>query len=327
MHESSEDVLVVAPGGEGGVASAVRAVLPELTGARWARIGRTPGDPIGARAFLDARAAARSARVVHVHPSLRWRAFPRDLAVAAGHRRVVHLHGWDEGRLAAVERSARLGRWLRTVLRGAIVASASETLAARLRGLGVETETVPNAVLLSSLPVRRDPVPDEVLYLGRLVAGKGVEVLVDAARGADFRVTVAGEGPLRAELERRAPPNARFVGWVSAEVRSELLARASVLALPSEAEASPVAVVEALASGVPVVARPVGDVPHLVDGAGVLLSSWDPRAWRDTLTRVLDRPPEMTEARDRIRAMVAPEAVAGRWRELHRRARGLGTRG
>ncbi|MCB9689398.1 MAG: glycosyltransferase family 4 protein [Alphaproteobacteria bacterium] len=323
MVEPANGVLVVSPGGEGGVASAVRAVLPELPEVRWMPVGRGIGDRLGWGRAIAARRAAWDAEVVHVHPSFRWRALPRDLAVASGSRggRVIHLHGYDERWLDRFARSRTWSHALRRALGDAVVASASSRLASALGGLGIGAEVVPNAVRLADLPAHRHPAPDEVLFLGRLAPGKGAELLVEAARGADFVVTIAGTGPLATALRARAPANVRFVGWADAEARAALLARATLLALPSEGEASPVAVVEALACGLPVVASPVGDVAELVGDAGVLVSDRDPAAWRRALTHALASPPPTAVVQAATRERVDPAQVAARWRTLHAAAR------
>jgi glycosyltransferase involved in cell wall biosynthesis len=79
---------------------------------------------------------------------------------------------------------------------------------------------------------------------------------------------IAGDGPLRAELEAQAgrlglfPGKVEFAGRLSDPV--ELYRKASVLLLTSDFEGTPNVVLEAMASGVPIVATRVGDVPELL---------------------------------------------------------------
>lgn len=141
------------------------------------------------------------------------------------------------------------------------------------------------APFVRSLPRVAPDGPDCVLFVGRLVAGKGP---LEAARawresGVDLPLVVAGAGPLRPDLERLG---ARVVGWVGRDGLAALHARARVLVMASRwQEPFGIAGLEALASGVPVAAWdsggvrewhpgeglvPWGDVPALASAIGAL---------------------------------------------------------
>ena len=105
---------------------------------------------------------------------------------------------------------------------------------------------------------------ETVLFVGRLVDVKGIDVLIDAARGASWSVIVAGPG-----TPPDAPSNVRFVGAVNPRQRNELLAACDALAIPSRrlrsgrTEGSPVIAQEGLLSGIPIVASNVGGLSTL----------------------------------------------------------------
>jgi glycosyltransferase involved in cell wall biosynthesis len=116
--------------------------------------------------------------------------------------------------------------------------------------------------------------------VGRLVPEKGVDVFLQAASLVTSvvphaRFVVVGEGPLRADLERRAATlglgeTVTFTGF-RADARQRI-AGLDVLAVPSRSEGSPLVVCEAMAAGIPVVASRVGGLPDMVqDGANGLL--------------------------------------------------------
>lgn len=137
----------------------------------------------------------------------------------------------------------------------------------------------------------------EVLYLGRIVASKGVEVLVRAVAGLDgSTLAVAGDGPDRPRLEALASElgvAARFLGWVDADRRAALLRGARVLAVPSLwPEAFGIVGVEALGAGVPVVASEVGGIPSWLEEGkgGLLVTPGDVGALEAALRRVLGEP-------------------------------------
>jgi glycosyltransferase involved in cell wall biosynthesis len=107
-------------------------------------------------------------------------------------------------------------------------------------------------------------------------------------------VVVAGDGELRAELERDARSmlgeRAHFVGWVND--LPALYGALDVVALTSRLEGTPVALIEAAASGTPVVATEVGGVPDVVrhGRTGLLVPPRDPVAVAAQLVTLLDDP-------------------------------------
>jgi glycosyltransferase involved in cell wall biosynthesis len=138
-----------------------------------------------------------------------------------------------------------------------------------------------NAAYWAERPPDADAVrarhrPPIVLFLGRLRYYKGVEVLIDAMTGVDATLVVAGDGPRRAALERRAratPRGARvtFVGEVPDDARRAYYHAADVFVLPStsRAEAFGIAMLEAMACGAPVVSTEVGTGTSWVNRHGV----------------------------------------------------------
>lgn len=135
-----------------------------------------------------------------------------------------------------------------------------------------------------------------VCFVGNLVPEKGPDLLVRAlAQTPGVHAVVIGGGPLRASLEAEAEAlgvssRLRFLGRQPAAVVAQWLAAADLLCLSSRREGCPNVVLEALASGRPVVGTAVGGVPELVTSSnGVLAPSEDPdglaQAIREALTR------------------------------------------
>jgi glycosyltransferase involved in cell wall biosynthesis len=108
---------------------------------------------------------------------------------------------------------------------------------------------------------------------GRLVELKGLEYLLNATRilrheFPALRVEIAGSGPQRARLERAVTQlglggHIEFLGWVH-NLRS-VLVRWNVFVMPSLEEGFPIAALDAMAAGLPVVATAVGGVPELIE--------------------------------------------------------------
>jgi glycosyltransferase involved in cell wall biosynthesis len=136
-----------------------------------------------------------------------------------------------------------------------------------------------------------DHTGQELLFVGRLAAVKGLPVLLEALRDLSegWHLTVIGDGPDRAALERQAQGmNVDFVGYKSQAEVAEALSRTDVFVLPSFAEGVPVVLMEAMASGVPVVTTQIAGVPELVrDDAGRLVPPGDAAALAGALQGTL----------------------------------------
>ncbi len=113
------------------------------------------------------------------------------------------------------------------------------------------------------------------LFVGRLVPEKGLEYLLESLIGVvgvvkRFRLILVGDGPLKEELQQSAArwrvyQYVRFAGFWP-EV-ADWYAAADCLVLSSVSEAFPMTVLEAMASGVPVIATAVGDIPQMLGRA------------------------------------------------------------
>lgn len=160
--------------------------------------------------------------------------------------------------------------------------------------------------------------------VARLVPEKGVQYVLDClpkvvAAVPDARLLIIGDGPLRDSLEARArvtgvEERVVFAGSVDAR---PLLPAISVLAVPSPTEGTPLAMLEAMAAGIPVVATAVGGIPdHLHQGVeGLLVAPADATAMGAALIRLLwngDEARRMGEAGRQRVAQSSHEVMVGR---------------
>jgi glycosyltransferase involved in cell wall biosynthesis len=181
----------------------------------------------------------------------------------------------------------RLGKLARPEL---IYTSATDR--ARDGGDGVVIEL---GIDLSRFDVPRRPHDGLVVgNVARLVEQKDQRTLVASApeildRFPDARFVVVGDGPLRGDLESRAAGLPFELTGERADV-PDLLAGFDVFAFPSLYEGLCLAVIEAQAAGVPVVATPVGGIREtVVDGeTGLLVPPQDPHALATAVCRVLE---------------------------------------
>jgi glycosyltransferase involved in cell wall biosynthesis len=118
------------------------------------------------------------------------------------------------------------------------------------------------------------PAAPRLVCVGRLCAAKGQLLLLQAAAnladlGVEFELTLAGDGPLRIELEelidrRDLGSRVRITGWIGSAAVRELILASRALVLPSFAEGLPVVIMEAMALRRPVVTTYVAGIPELV---------------------------------------------------------------
>ena len=187
----------------------------------------------------------------------------------------------------------------------------------------------PSEVIPLGIDVHRFASGTPVLHgtivgnVARLADQKGHRTLLEAVpaileRHPEARVAIAGEGELRGELEELAEPFRDHV--VILGNRSDvpdLLASFDVFAYPSRFEGQCLAVVEAQAAGVPVVATPVGGIREtVIDGeTGFLVPSGDPAGLADKVCHVLEHPDEAhcvaEAARRRVGRFSEQRMIAG----------------
>lgn len=132
----------------------------------------------------------------------------------------------------------------------------------------------------------RDDNEVRLLFVGRLAPVKGIDVLLEALgrllpERPELKLTIVGDGPERARLEALATQlgdHVSFVGYKSQTEVADFMSTTDIYVLPSFAEGVPVALMEAMASEVPVIATSVGGVGELVeDGVhGHLVHPGDP---------------------------------------------------
>lgn len=191
-----------------------------------------------------------------------------------------------------------------------------EARCARRRSLGLE-------------PGRR-----VLLFVGDVIPEKGVKELLEAQkmllqRGLEVDLCLLGEGELREQARSSAEARAGSVrghgqvlcpGRVSQAELTSWYRAADLFVLPSHAEGSPVTVMEALSSGLPVVASRVGGIPDLVDDplTGWLVPPRDSRALSTTLEGLLRNPDSIDAARKRLAENPPDFSVTRRAKDVRR---------
>lgn len=348
------------PAGRGGIRAVVRGymdgglldriecryVTTHRYGPPWMKIAAA----LGGWARVAVLLRTMPSPLVHVQLASRasfWRKSMVCLLARLAHRPyLLHVHGGEFLQFYERESGALAQSVIRAVLaRAALLIALSEEWRARLLRIcpTARVEVLTNAVALPILDGARSPAMSDptVLFLGELSRGKGVFDLVHAFAGVCGRVPrvkliLGGVGAV-AEVQRLAAQlgigsRVGCAGWLDTERKRAGLAAATLFALPSYAEGMPMALLEAMSWGLPVIATPVGGIPQLVSSGvnGLLVAPGDTTALTIAMTRLLSdvalRERLGRAARETVAARFSLDATLEQLCGIYRRF-GIGVRG
>jgi glycosyltransferase involved in cell wall biosynthesis len=173
----------------------------------------------------------------------------------------------------------------------AVSTAVAETLPGR-------TTTIPNTFRTTFDQSDADKNKREgLLFVGRLVSRKGIDVAVEALRdlrdrGERETLTICGDGPERETLEAKVrqlklEDAVHFEGWSSPEELAEKYRNAAATLVPSRKEPFGIVALESIASRCPVVASNVGGLPEAVGDCGILVEPESPEALADGIEKAL----------------------------------------
>jgi glycosyltransferase involved in cell wall biosynthesis len=207
-----------------------------------------------------------------------------------------------------------------------VVPSRSTVEAMARRGYQVDrAHVVPNGVdAVLFRPDQRDDALHQqlgggrqlLLFCGRLSREKGLEPFADGyralcARRDDVHLVMAGDGPLRADLERRFGETATFTGFLHGADLARLMASCDVFVFPSQSDTLGRAITEAQACGLPAVVYEGGGPAECIvpDQTGLLAQAGDLDDFMACVERLLDDP----EPRRRMGKAARKRAVGMDW--------------
>lgn len=260
-----------------------------------------PGDLLSFARLLP---LVRGADIVHAHSSKAgFLARFAALVSRRTHRCVFTPHGWSfwafDGAEGALYR--QLERWAARWCRTIIALSDFERDAGLAAGVGRPDQyrTIPNGVDIARFARQREPVPGRVIMVARLALPKMPLLAVDAMevlrrRLPDAHLQLVGDGPLKADVERRLAERGLGDAVQMLGRRDdvpELLSRAACMLLTTGYEGCPLSLLEAMAAGLPIVANQAGGLSEVVDhGRTGYVVPPDAGAIADALERVLTAP-------------------------------------
>jgi glycosyltransferase involved in cell wall biosynthesis len=253
--------------------------------------------------------ARHGAELVHINTSLNAKAYWRDFAYVlaarlCGARVLYQVHGGMLDEFAAKSRMfaaclRRMLRWPDVV----VVLSREQLGAFRAAAPEQSVELVPNGIdcgpyLRYNRAAPEHGAPLRLIYIGRLVPGKGLLETIEGlrlarAKGVNARLVIAGNGPEEPWLRQYVRDagllrEVSFVGAAYGEHKAQLLSQADALALASYTEGLPYSLLEAMAAGVVPIVTPVGAIADVVvDGEhGMLVAPRDAEAIAQAIARL-----------------------------------------
>ena len=231
--------------------------------------------------------------IIHLHSTFAGSVMRPLLALMPGAFKVIYCaHGWAFDRKIAPLQArliASVEQFQSNLCAAVVCVSRNDAL--RAADIGIRAKRLKVVVNgIADFP----PLPREqgesiwpkdrlrVLFVGRLDYAKGADVLFSAMEtlGESAFAIVAGSAVLADYKSQLAPPkNVRCVGWINRRDIAQLYASADLLVVPSRWEGMPLAALEAMRAGLPVVASRVGGLKELVlDGiVGRLVDPEDPK--------------------------------------------------
>lgn len=292
--------------------------LPDLVDYRTHRCVRLREFP-STRAWTKRQLEALRPDLVHVH------LFHAEVTVASlgriqPARLLTHHHGdflIAQGRKLEVALDRWAGRQMDVVV--AVSDAVREFLVGEYRYPSEKVVTIRNGWEGAPLPPKRSGSLN-ILCTANLRPEKGHAVLLKAFAGvvtelADVRLTLVGGGPLQSELENQVDrlglgQRVRFTGPV--DDVWPYLAEADVFVLPSLSEPLGIAIIEAMAAGLPVVATSAGGIPELVRHGdnGLLTTPGDERELAEALVQMLRSPELRTRFGNSGRSIAASLTMA-----------------
>jgi glycosyltransferase involved in cell wall biosynthesis len=207
-----------------------------------------------------------------------------------------------------------------------------------LKGFTGPTPVVPFGVNLEAFtprPVNRGTGPLTIGYVGRMLPGKGLNVLAEALKklqSDEWKLLMVGDGSERKPFEQALAQScllerADFTGAISYDSVPAFFQQMDVLVVPTETTARireqfGRVIVEAMATGIPVIGSTCGAIPEVIDGAGLVFPERDAGALADTLRRILadaDLREEFARVgRRRVEEHYSWDRVAGKTYEVYR---------
>ncbi|NVK58097.1 MAG: glycosyltransferase family 4 protein [Alteromonadaceae bacterium] len=251
----------------------------------------------------------RKTDIVHLHVapngSTKRKAFFAWVSRLFGKPTILHLHGSGYDSYFARQSNVtkdRIRKFFHSAQGVVVLGEGWRDWAISNAGLRLSSQNVhviDNGVPDTNFRSTHDNKVPNIIFVGLVGRRKGVDTLLDAlsmlSQTDDWKCTICGNGEVEyyksiANSNGLNPSRVTFTGWQSEEQIRSQMADSDIFVLPSRAENQPIAILEAMAVGLPVVATSVGDIPNqVVDGqTGWIVPPDDPDALCKSLSDLVE---------------------------------------
>ncbi len=258
--------------------------------------------------------------VIHVNPSLNLKSILRDglfmlvINTSKTHKALVFFHGWEEKSAQFILKHKPLCFLMRATYGKArkIIVLAGE-FAEQLVDMGIsknrliQISTMFDGNLFNDIKKKNNNDETILLFMSRLITAKGIIELLDAFNKVQLHqpglsLHLLGDGPEKVTVEKKIielnlQKNVKLLGYIKGKEKAQELVNADIFILPSYSEGCPIALLEAMAAGLPVITTAVGGIPDIItDGEnGVLLTSHTSSAIEKGIEKMLMNEVELRE--------------------------------
>ena len=253
--------------------------------------------------------------LVHLSPSLGKTAIMRDVYYANKCIKhnipfVVFFHGWDKKYEKKIEKNGYIHKLSKTFGKASAIWVLCSEFKNKLIAWGLDKNkiivetTMVDDTLLEHFDIDNKTKDIKkannlnILFLSRIIKDKGIyesvktfKILKDKFDNITY--TIAGDGPefmnFKNYVENKNISGIKFTGFISGQNKLDLLTKSHILFLPTYHEGMPIAVLEAMAFGMPVVTRKVGGLKDFFEHTkmGYFTDSLNPKVFADILEKLL----------------------------------------
>lgn len=154
-----------------------------------------------------------------------------------------------------------------------------------------QIDIIPNGIDTKKFKPGKKPVKPRLITVSRLIKRKGIEFLIKALKGLDFELDIIGEGPELNNLKQLAKEvnsKVNFLGYVKHDDLPKYYQKASIFVLPSLYEGMSNSVLEAMASGLPIITTNTGGTQELIHDNGIIVKKKSSASIRKAILTIIN---------------------------------------